>query len=340
MKSTASRMYKVPPTTVQEIPTIGPGYYGAAALPKSPNAVVGQANVLIGERLTETVKNKDISPGMYHLSCYDEFIRNRKWEQLMRSANRERMTAAASPTKFPPSRYEAIERDLLATRPILDYTSFRDKSAWGNGSSISRSSRFTPRHERGLNAHPDVYLKKRAGSPAGMGKVAYCGGRMRPASAVPFARSPNKSPKSPKNPREQGKVLIRPKTAAPQGGRCTLACPRNCKRHTEKYSGSQPTSPMSPTAASPGTPGSTAPNGELEEGHQAEVRVSVRTVYEPSTGFEHDFTSIGHKLVQQGNVTKTCFESQISRSPRTNPIAGLSETCRPDCPIGPGYYDI
>jgi len=48
-------------------------------------------------------------------------------------------------------------------------------------------------------------------------------------------------------------------------------------------------------------------------------------------------TDISYRVKKMGNLVKSSFESQVSRSPRTNPICGVSETDRNPV-IGPGYY--
>lgn len=317
MRSTVQRKEAGPHICTFDMPHMGPGYYPMQPAPRSPTCRISQAERFgnLGRAVPETWTNPNISPVMYDYERYRHYQRDQKWLMLERCAYREREAAMKKPCKFPITRAQRVEAEIVAARPDLDSCAFKDKNAWTKGVYVTCSSRFTPREKRPQSASPDQYLRSRSGSPCGMIGVEFQRGKMIPRKE-PVRRKDPKDIRTPPSKRPQTSLAVRTQ------GRSPVAWRSN-----------------SPAAVSP--PDAKGVTFEATaDGAEANIKTASKRDSTPSDGFVIDKTSMAYLLKDLGNTCKSSFRSTVSRSPRTNPIRGQPETQKPDCPIGPGYYEI
>lgn len=329
MSSKTARMYKAFPKTTEEMPHMAPGTYNVRNEEHGPATAI-----LPGDRyqtpsgfceVPETATNANILPGMYDVGRYEEYMQSQKLLLQTRSATKAREAALRSVGKSPLTKYERDTMEEIANRPILDSFKAEDKQAWSRGINIGSKVRFTPRGGRVRKANPIRYLKRGSGNPSGMQKIAWECGRMRPASRVdrrdrlhftPGALGPAKEPNKPD---------IRPKTAtAKSQARSPLR-----KVFTPRLA--------TPVYLKPEVDELEADTSEEEEEVESFRSITATKAKKKAPRLPVHITDISYRVKKMGNLVKSSFESQVSRSPRTNPICGVSETDRNPV-IGPGYY--
>ena len=277
-------------------------------------------------------------PGSYDPHRYYNYMRGQKILMLERCALKEQEVAKTQTSKWGNGNAgDAAWQEIIAKRPALDLTSVADKRAWSKGPKMILGSRFTPREKRPRTAtghlaiaSPKHWLKSHTGSPNGMTRIIFEYGRMR---AKHLATTKGTG------------VLKKPKLVPGGPGVFKwvgVEWPLGCSENPE----------IVPVANRPQTAATTVDYGDSSEAEEAGVipqiavkkkpvpELYVKTVCEDS----NHITDVGFRILTKGpngygNPYRSSFVSTSSRDKLPGAV-GIPETQKPDCPIGPGYYEI